>query len=80
MEEVFRSFVCPTCGGPSHPATGCAYSETFVVCRRCTEEVWAWIRAFTNGKGGRRGRSFYSCVNRDSEVLFVAASEDASCV
>lgn len=64
MEERFVSHVCPTCGGPSHPATGCAYTETFIVCYRCTVEAWAWVRAWTSAKGRRGGRvSFYDHVN-----------------
>jgi len=61
--ENFTTHWCPTCGGVSHPATGCAYTPTFVVCWRCTEEAWRWIRTFTAGKGRRRGPSFYEHVN-----------------
>ncbi len=55
MEE-FRSIRCATCQGVAHPATGCAYTETFIVCGPCTRQAWAWIRQFTAGKG-RRPRS-----------------------
>lgn len=62
MEE-FVSHRCRTCGGCAHPATGCVYSPTFIVCGPCTREAWAWIRQFTAGKGGRRGPRFYEHVN-----------------
>jgi hypothetical protein len=71
MEEVFVSHRCPTCGGPSHPATGCAYSSTFIVCYRCTVEAWAWIRQHTAGKGRRSGPSFYDHVNHVSQPIEV---------
>lgn len=53
---------CRTCGGAAHPATGCAYSATFVVCRRCVLEAWTkpgGLLAHINGKGGRSGIFFY---------------------
>lgn len=60
----FVSHRCPTCGGVSHPASGCAYTPTFIVCGPCTREAWAWIRSFTASKGRRRGKpSFYDHVN-----------------
>lgn len=54
---------CPLCEGASHPATGCAYTPTFVVCWRCTLEFSEWVEAFTQGKGRRRGLAFYDHVN-----------------
>jgi len=27
---------CRLCGGAAHPATGCAYTPTFLVCWACT--------------------------------------------
>ncbi len=62
---------CRICGGAAHPATGCAYTPTFIVCRRCTIEGWAWIRTFTAGKGRRRGSSFYEHVNVISPPIVV---------
>lgn len=62
MEAEFVTHWCPTCGGVSHPATGCAYSPTFIVCHRCTREFAAWVQAYTNGKNRRRGPSFYAHV------------------
>lgn len=50
---------CPLCGGASHPATGCAYSATFVVCWRCTLDACAWVQRWTASKGRRRGPAFY---------------------
>lgn len=55
---------CRTCGGPAHPATGCQYTETFIVCGPCTRAFWAWFRQFSAGKGRRRGPAFYDHVNR----------------
>lgn len=53
---------CPMCLGASHPATGCEYTPTFVVCWRCTLEFWKWCRAHVNGKGRRRGLAFYDHI------------------
>ena len=65
MEE-FRTIQCRTCGGVAHPATGCAYTPTFIVCGPCTREFWAWARARFHGVGRGRGQriSFYNHVNR----------------
>lgn len=38
---------CPCCGSPSHPQSGCVYSETMVVCGRCTRSAWAWVAQHT---------------------------------
>lgn len=59
------------CGGPSHPATGCVYTPTFVVCYRCTVEAWEWIRRHVNGKGRRFGPGFYEHVNRIAPPIHV---------
>lgn len=56
---------CRFCGGAAHPATGCAYTPTFIVCWRCTLESWTKPRgllAHINGKGGRKGLYFYEHV------------------
>ena len=58
---------CRICGGAAHPATGCAYTATFIVCRRCTLEAWTKTRgllAHINGKGGRKGLWFYEYATR----------------
>jgi len=66
-EETFTSFRCPDCGGVSHPASGCQYSERTVVCGRCTRRVFSWVRVFTASKGARCGRpAFYDHVGRVS--------------
>lgn len=66
MEE-FTTIRCRTCGGVAHPATGCVYTPTFIVCGPCTREAWAWIVGHTSAKGRRNGRpSFYDHVNRIS--------------
>lgn len=53
---------CRFCGGPFHPATGCAYTATFVACGPCTRSFWAWFRPFMSSKGRRRGPAFYDHV------------------
>lgn len=53
---------CRTCRGVAHPATGCVYSPTFIVCGPCTREAWfgpGGLLEHINGKGRRRGLSFY---------------------
>jgi hypothetical protein len=50
---------CPFCGGAAHPATGCEYTPTFVACRRCTVEFWAWVRRWTKP---RKGSDFYGAA------------------
>ncbi len=62
----FQTYRCPMCGGVSHPSSGCAYSASFVVCGPCTRQAWKWILNHVNGKGGRKGINFYSCVNKIS--------------
>lgn len=62
---------CRLCGGAAHPATGCAYTPTFIVCKRCTLEAWTKARgllAHINGKGGRKGFYFYEHVKRSDET------------
>lgn len=61
-EPEFVSHRCPTCSGPSHPATGCVYSASFIVCGPCTRQAWRWICAHINGKGRRNGPAFYDHV------------------
>jgi hypothetical protein len=52
------------CGGAAHPATGCAYTPTFVVCWRCTLEFAAWLQMWTNSKGLKKGLPFYQYAGR----------------
>jgi hypothetical protein len=54
---------CATCGGVAHPATGCQYTETFIVCGPCTRRAWEWIRVHVNARD-RRGRYFYEAAGR----------------
>jgi hypothetical protein len=68
-EPEYITIRCATCGGVAHPATGCAYSPTFVVCGPCTRAAWKWILVFVNGKGARRGPRFYDHVNRVNGIL-----------
>ena len=57
--ETFITHRCPMCGGVSHPASGCVYTPTFIVCGPCVREGWKWLLAHINGKGGRSGVFFY---------------------
>lgn len=59
----FASHWCPLCGGSSHPATGCVYTPTFIVCKRCTLDWGKHIERWTNMKGRRKGLNFYEYVN-----------------
>lgn len=59
----YTSHWCPLCGGSSHPATGCVYTPTFIVCKRCTLDWGKHIERWTNMKGRRKGLNFYDHVN-----------------
>jgi len=60
----FTTHRCPTCGGVSHPSSGCVYSPTFIVCGPCTRTFARWLENWTNSKGRRGGRpSFFAHVN-----------------
>lgn len=62
-ENEFQTHWCPLCQGVSHPATGCVYSPSFIVCWACTRAACAWIQSWTNSKGRRDGGpSFYDHV------------------
>lgn len=63
-EETLR---CATCGGVAHPASGCQYTPTFIVCGPCTRQAWVWLRAHINGKGGRKGLYFYAHAGRSTD-------------
>jgi len=41
---------CACCGGSAHPASGCQYSETTIVCGPCTRAFWSWVRVHTAQK------------------------------
>lgn len=64
MDRIAREQggACRTCGGPFHPATGCAYTERFVVCGPCTRAFWRWFLPFQKSKGRRKGPAFYDHV------------------
>ncbi len=82
MEENTEGFVthwCKTCGGVAHPATGCAYTPTFIVCYRCTLEMIAYVVQMTNSKGRRKGRpAFYDHVGVIAPMIEVEATDDAA--
>jgi hypothetical protein len=48
---------CFFCGGAAHPATGHAYSETVLACRRCTLEAFSFVQGHTNKSTGKKSRS-----------------------
>ena len=52
MEHPSPTFRCPSCGGAAHPASGCQYSKTVVVCGPCTRRFWVWFRAHNNKRYG----------------------------
>lgn len=59
----FQTHWCPLCEGVSHPATGCVYTPTFIVCWACTRAACTWVQNWTNSKGRRGGGpSFYDHV------------------
>lgn len=70
-EAGYVTIWCPTCGGVAHPATGCVYSPTFIVCGPCVRSFWEWQLAFMAGKGRRRGVRFYDHVNRVGAPIVV---------
>lgn len=61
---------CSSCGGVAHPATGCQYSPTFIVCGPCVRTFWAWVKGHTNRvyragpRGVKRFVSFYEAAGR----------------
>ncbi len=55
---------CPMCGGAAHPATGCVYTPTFIVCWACTLDFARWLERWTNSKGLKRGLPFYEYAGR----------------
>lgn len=67
-ENGFPCTTCPGCGSPSHPATGCAYSPTFVFCWACTLDVARWVERYTASKGRRRGLAFYDHVSFSTQL------------
>ncbi len=56
---TFAVHTCRDCGGVAHPASGCQYTETWIVCGPCVRIAWAWLLRHINGKGGRSGLYFY---------------------
>lgn len=63
---------CFFCGGAAHPATGHAYSERVLACRRCTLEAFSFVREHTNKKAARRQRGEFAAMLSfyESAVLF----------
>jgi hypothetical protein len=70
MQVELKSYVCADCGGPAHPASGCQYTETMVICGPCTRKFWAWLRLHTNKMPSKRSRhrvSFYDAAGKFRE-------------
>jgi hypothetical protein len=69
---------CASCGGAAHPASGCQYSETYIVCGRCTRSFWNWVKGHTNmmKRVGPKGVkpalkvSFYEAAGAPIRVIF----------
>lgn len=63
---AFISHWCFLCGGSAHPATGCVYSPTCILCHRCTREQWRWVKGWTNARM-KQGHYFYQCAGLGME-------------
>ena len=53
---------CSSCGGSAHPASGCEYSPTMLICGRCVRLAWRWILGHTELKkrvGPKRKNAVY---------------------
>jgi len=46
---------CSQCGGPWHPATGHAWTETCVLCHRCAGYFFGWMIKHTSRREGTKG-------------------------
>lgn len=56
---------CFFCDDPAaHPATGSQYTPRVLACRACAVRFAEWLVRHTNGKGRRKGPSFYDHVGR----------------
>ncbi len=51
---------CSACGGAAHPATGCEYSATVIVCGPCVRRFWRWARAHMHARKGQP--DFYGSI------------------
>jgi len=72
----FTRHICRDCGGVAHPASGCQYTPTYIVCGRCIRQVITYVVETTNSKGRRKGRpAFYDHVNRISPPIFINPSD-----
>lgn len=65
---------CASCGGVAHPATGCQYSETMIVCGPCVRRFWSWALGHTNKvyrvgpKGAKVFASFYIAAAKNRPI------------
>jgi hypothetical protein len=68
--EEFKRYICASCKGVAHPATGCQYSETMIICGPCIRKAWVWIAGHTNTskrvgpKGSKQRVSFYEAATK----------------
>ena len=75
-EHGFTVHTCPSCGGASHPATGSAFTPTYVLCRRCAEDFARWVQRWTNAKG-KRGRGHLDGVSFYEAAVSIGPALDA---
>lgn len=69
---------CFFCGGAAHPATGHAYSERVLACRRCTLEAFSWVRGHTNKKASGKKHTKTALSFYEAAVLKVEPELDIS--
>lgn len=67
---------CFFCGGAAHPATGHAYSETVLSCRRCTIEAFRFVAGHTNKKASGRKHTRTALSFYEAAVLFRTYEEE----
>jgi hypothetical protein len=57
---------CASCEGVAHPATGCAWSPSTLVCAACARRFWAWVQRHTDArprmKKGKPSPDFYGAA------------------
>lgn len=66
---------CFFCGGAAHPATGHAYSERVLACRRCTLEAFSFVRGHTNKKASGKKHTKTALSFYEAAVLKVTPAD-----
>jgi len=54
--------ICSACKGAAHPASGCQYSESVIVCGPCVRRFWAWAKQHMRAR--KKGSDFYSAAGK----------------